>query len=103
MQNRSVVVHYQHRFAAHLDEAVDGEVGKRLIASTRRRSSRFRISFLNSTALSRRVLPHRQRLAINACSQRQPQKFPTTNLMHRKRLTMLSTPRPAGIIQRAMK
>jgi len=28
MQNRSVVVHYQPRFAAHLDEAVDGEVSE---------------------------------------------------------------------------
>jgi hypothetical protein len=28
MQNRSIVVHYQHRFAAHLDEAIDGEVGE---------------------------------------------------------------------------
>jgi hypothetical protein len=30
MQSRSVIVHYQHRFAAHVDEAVEGEVGKRL-------------------------------------------------------------------------
>jgi hypothetical protein len=28
MQNRSIVVHYQHRFAALLDEAIDGEVGE---------------------------------------------------------------------------
>jgi len=29
MQNRSIVVHYQRRFAAHLDKAVDGKVCER--------------------------------------------------------------------------
>jgi hypothetical protein len=30
MQSRSIVVHYQHRFAADLDEAIDGEVSERV-------------------------------------------------------------------------
>ena len=29
-QSRSIVVHYQPRFAANLDEAIDGEVGERI-------------------------------------------------------------------------
>ena len=30
MQSRSIVVHYQPRFAAHLDQAIEGEVGERV-------------------------------------------------------------------------
>ncbi len=30
MQSRSVVGDYQHRFAAHPDEAIDGEAGERV-------------------------------------------------------------------------